>query len=705
MADTVRYLLEEMVPELEALEQRGYFSRSEIRAIVQKRQDFEYALKRMAARKEDYLRYIAYESQLDELREARRISRAISGKRGLAEWCITRRVHFIYERATRKFRGDLGLWSRWLRFCHAKRSSRQMSRTLTKALALHSGCAALWTYAAAWELEQNLNAGAARALMQRGLRMCKHAPELWHEYFRMELLYALRLRERRRVLGIADGDDDQPSSNEGQQAAAAGTQQAEAEAEAEEAEGGDESAAAVAAVLNGAVAGVVYRSAIAAEPHSVSFRRKFLELLQPLPHFPGKAALEAAVYDSVARDFAGSPEAWDLRARRHTLALSAAALPAEHLAGVQAAVGVYEEGLRAAPSSELVAALLAFLQQQLRELDECSASGGSSPAAGSHEEQQQRAAEVAAAAEWLRLRSQRAYEEAWADGLLTEALRLDNISFLLHQGEVEPALAAARQAVKALPQSAALWQQLIVLQAQISAEQLAQGAGQQAQQEGAQSSDEEEDAVMVQPAGAAAAAHRSRSTPSQQRLEGLVVQALQAVPAADAVPVWLTAITVLCGNGCSLEGLCRQMVQAALRQARGPVEGGLGAAAAALLTALHQAGGIEAARGLYTALLPLPPPGGDYFRCLLRLEMAQVSEAAPAAPPPRKLQDLFDVAAAAYGAADVQLWLLYCEWQASRGTAGDVAGVYWRARKALGQAEAFEAAYLIRFKLQPSKAV
>lgn len=97
------------MPELEALEQRGYFSRSEIRAIVQKRQDFEYALKRMAARKEDYLRYIAYESQLDELREARRISRAISGKRGLAEWCITRRVHFIYERATRKFRSVL-LW-------------------------------------------------------------------------------------------------------------------------------------------------------------------------------------------------------------------------------------------------------------------------------------------------------------------------------------------------------------------------------------------------------------------------------------------------------------------------------------------------------------------------------------------------------------------------------------------------------------------
>ncbi len=40
--------------------------------------------------------------------------------------------------------------------------------------------------------------------MQRGLRVCKGSREMWTEYFRMELLYALRLRERRRVLGIDD---------------------------------------------------------------------------------------------------------------------------------------------------------------------------------------------------------------------------------------------------------------------------------------------------------------------------------------------------------------------------------------------------------------------------------------------------------------------------------------------------------------------
>ncbi len=73
---------------------------------------------------------------------------------------------------------------------------------LTKALQLHPAVPGLWSYAAAWELEHNRNVAAARALMQRGLRMCKADTQLWVEYFRLELLYAHTLRARRKVLGI-----------------------------------------------------------------------------------------------------------------------------------------------------------------------------------------------------------------------------------------------------------------------------------------------------------------------------------------------------------------------------------------------------------------------------------------------------------------------------------------------------------------------
>ena len=49
--------MEEMVPELEDLEEKGYFSKAEIRDVVRKRENFEYALKRRIPTKADYLRY------------------------------------------------------------------------------------------------------------------------------------------------------------------------------------------------------------------------------------------------------------------------------------------------------------------------------------------------------------------------------------------------------------------------------------------------------------------------------------------------------------------------------------------------------------------------------------------------------------------------------------------------------------------------
>jgi hypothetical protein len=61
MADTVRYIMEEMVPELEEFVKQRYFSRKEVKQIVKRRQEFEYALKRRAALKEDYLRCAAHD--------------------------------------------------------------------------------------------------------------------------------------------------------------------------------------------------------------------------------------------------------------------------------------------------------------------------------------------------------------------------------------------------------------------------------------------------------------------------------------------------------------------------------------------------------------------------------------------------------------------------------------------------------------------
>lgn len=87
-------------------------------------------------------------------------------------------------------------------FPQSRRLKHTHLQVLTKALQLHPAASGLWSYAAAWEFEHNSNAAAARMLMQRGLRMCKASRQLWLEYFRMELMYAHKLRTRRHILGL-----------------------------------------------------------------------------------------------------------------------------------------------------------------------------------------------------------------------------------------------------------------------------------------------------------------------------------------------------------------------------------------------------------------------------------------------------------------------------------------------------------------------
>lgn len=72
MADVVQYRLERMVDELDDLERREMFTRAEIAEIVKQRRKFEYRLKRPSPLKQDFIAYIDYEIQLDELRQLRR---------------------------------------------------------------------------------------------------------------------------------------------------------------------------------------------------------------------------------------------------------------------------------------------------------------------------------------------------------------------------------------------------------------------------------------------------------------------------------------------------------------------------------------------------------------------------------------------------------------------------------------------------------
>lgn len=627
MADTVRYFMEDMVPELEDLEERGYFSKLEVKQIVKKRTQFEYLLKRPAAVKTDFLRYAEYETKLEALRAHRKEVLGLHGKTTLADYAIVKRTHLIYERATRKFRGDLRVWLIWLHFCRTSGSTRQISRVLTKALQLHPAASGLWSYAAAWEFEHNSNAAAARTLMQRGLRMCKGSQQLWLEYFRMELMYAHKLRARRRILGL----DALPGSTAATQSDIDSASAAQADMEEEEDEVSGE--AAIQAVLTGAIAKVVYKSAIDAIPDQIEFRHNFLKLLSQFK-FEGIAVIQDTILDSIQRDFGDTEEAWDLKARAGS----------GSQASIPQATAVYEEAITAVSTARMYSMYAAFLQEQLE--------GQSSNAHDEH---------VSSSQQDLQQRFLQLCKRAFKAGRAEEQLLLSWSEVALQAGDEAGALEGAAAACQAVPSSTAAWQHRLAVQARHATLQVC-GSG-----------DCEEDAVFAKPA---------------RQLESLALQAVAACDPAEAQDVWLLAFEKLAALGSSSKKLMQALLRQLSGSRQGPTRGGMGSVAGAALEVTRQMQSLEAARCLCDSMLAIPSPGGSFFQTAIAMELAFLS---PAPKSVSRVQRLFEAGVTAHGSVDHELWLQYAAFEQKH--LKGAGSVYWRAVKVLADPDTFVAAY------------
>ncbi|CAK4611140.1 hypothetical protein LEN26_019803 [Aphanomyces euteiches] len=301
MADAVQYIMEKMIPELEDLQTLNIFDKDEIRQIVQKRRDFEYTMKRTPLRKVDCLRYIEYEINLDALRRQRKKRMGLQ-KKSLSDFAGMQRVHNIFDRALMKHRGDVDLWLQHIAFCKNTGSTKIMSKLFTKALQLHPRNEAIWIEAASWEFASNLNVDSARVLMQRSIRINPHSKMLWHEYFRLELLYVQKLRARREVLGL----DAKPQEStldiapvEGEEVASG----AATDAVAEETSAVEKSRH---EILHGAIPKIVFQNAVQAIPQDAVFRLDFLTICNLFPPVYAKPVADV-ILESAGADFPSDP--------------------------------------------------------------------------------------------------------------------------------------------------------------------------------------------------------------------------------------------------------------------------------------------------------------------------------------------------------------------------------------------------------------
>ena len=240
MADRVRAAMEKMVPELEDLQNRELCTLREVKLLAKRREHHEYLIAGRAPSREDFLRYLQLEMNLEALLKLRSKTEK-KAKVNAAVVAVRRRVHYIFDRSCRRFKDDEMMWLQWIEYADRTGAHTKLARVFARALALHPTKARLWLKAAAWELEGRNNANAARKLLQRGLRLNQESVEMWVAYFRFELVFLAKAQLRQEALGLAErpvGEDDAEGGEEMEE------EEGEDEEGGEEEEDGDEEKAA-----------------------------------------------------------------------------------------------------------------------------------------------------------------------------------------------------------------------------------------------------------------------------------------------------------------------------------------------------------------------------------------------------------------------------------------------------------------------------
>ena len=332
---------------------RGVFSEDEIKAIVARRRESEYLVRRRTTRKADFLRYLDQEMQLEKLRQLR-TKRKIVKSHDVGDRHIVQHVHFLFSRLLRKFRSDVSLYVQYIEFCKSTGSLQTLGRIYAQALQVHPRNVGLWTEAASHEFFFQGSVGSARVLMQRALRVNPHSQQLWLQYFALELHHIQKLKGRREILRLTEHDDDDDN---------------------------DDSLA---------IPTVVYNNAIQAIHDSVVFRLQFLDQCRM---FPSTESVEEHIVETIARDFENDVQAWIARAAyssdKNNVETAAGFVVDEHereervakRLKTETAVGkpvwkVLEEAIVALPTAEMYVKSIQFLrsygmEQQDHTAEEC----------------------------------------------------------------------------------------------------------------------------------------------------------------------------------------------------------------------------------------------------------------------------------------------------------------------------------------------
>ncbi|KAL2210933.1 hypothetical protein CC79DRAFT_1355516 [Sarocladium strictum] len=196
VADKARLHLERSVPQLREWEERGIFSKDEIRNIVKKRDDHEHRVLNPSNRPADWVSYIQWEKSLEALR-AKRCKRLKINQHSSSNISSQGRILQLYDRGVNRHAGSVPLWREYLAYLAQVKASKRFRNTMTNALRMMPNDIDLWMMAG----RKSADAGdmaAARGFFLRGCRFCNKDARLWIEYARCEMDWLLRMQQEQK---------------------------------------------------------------------------------------------------------------------------------------------------------------------------------------------------------------------------------------------------------------------------------------------------------------------------------------------------------------------------------------------------------------------------------------------------------------------------------------------------------------------------
>ena len=200
MADKVQLTLETLVPEMDVLIQKGYFTKKDVKKIMKKRRYHEYQFEKTDVMPLDFFKAIKYEKILNKRMKQQKKNLHIK-KNDYYDFHFIRRIIVLYKKCLTKFsNNDENIWMEYFNFLLANKCNDILNKEIGRCLTLHPTKIVFWKVAAYHEYEDNLNFQNARSLLQKCIKFNPLNVEAYLEYFCFEIIFAKNFIERKNIL-------------------------------------------------------------------------------------------------------------------------------------------------------------------------------------------------------------------------------------------------------------------------------------------------------------------------------------------------------------------------------------------------------------------------------------------------------------------------------------------------------------------------